>query len=651
MGGTAASPATGEFLFKDELTSDVIGIRGFEFSFAEPYGNYQLGDAVMMSVKVINASSTTTVSEANKVCAELVASSPVDVLSHDNQTMMDLSTAIVITNQEELNALLGTAEARAANSYKLIKFVAGTKLVNYSSTNDALYITFDGTSAANVKIDGFQPYIHSMNQTLGFGNVTALSLLAPNAEIATFPNGNRAEHDFYVMYVGGIGAYYHQFKILASEYVTGEVTPVVTGYEYTAPTKVIYEPNETLDFTGGKIGVHYLLSSMDKEVGLAAEMLKEAVDMTTEGEKTATFVYEGHEYEYKFVVSSKAVTSIEMNSQPTKATYAISEKDDVDFTGATIKVNYSDESSEIVNVTSDICVTGEWLAGSVTCTVEYFGFTTTFSITVEFTLAKDAINVRDFASQTAGTTVNLYGIVIGPISVGFESHLLLKDVETMDFIQIRINDGNIVTGPAANPVLNTEYFKVGDKVVFMDCPVYKNTGSTNSSYEQIYGKYVDDAAMNILDYVVFVERETAITYDLSGAIELDQTGLQTVLADGATRATSANKLYKLTNPLVTPFISKGNVSGYHFWFDSSIATYDAQKVNAISPYLYQSVTLTYGYDLATNFGTGTTGVSRDFANPIQTNVTIYAIYVGGNNYYHAFQPLAASWICETGNCN
>lgn len=176
-----------------------------------------MGDEIIVSVTIGVTSTNTSHSECGKLAATIVAGSKPTVLSKNNNAMIALDSAVTISSQEELVAFLENAEARSANAYKLVKFVAGTKFIGNSGS---LYITFTGTSLDTVEVDGIRHYLHSMNQSMTLGNATFAELLLGEDTLPSgFANPFTLEKDVYLLYVGGQGIYYHQFLLLGAEYI------------------------------------------------------------------------------------------------------------------------------------------------------------------------------------------------------------------------------------------------------------------------------------------------------------------------------------------------------------------------------------------------------------------------------------------------
>ena len=217
ISGTASSPVNGEVFVKDKTTADIIGVKGLGITFADPLAGLEVGDEIIVSVTIGVTSTNTSHSECGKLAATIVAGSKPTVLSKNNNAMIALDSAVTISSQEELVAFLENAEARSANAYKLVKFVAGTKFIGNSGS---LYITFTGTNLDTVEVDGIRPYLHSMNQSMTLGDATFAELLLGEDTLPSgFANPFTLEKDVYLLYVGGQGIYYHQFLLLGAEYI------------------------------------------------------------------------------------------------------------------------------------------------------------------------------------------------------------------------------------------------------------------------------------------------------------------------------------------------------------------------------------------------------------------------------------------------
>ena len=152
-----------------------------------------------------------------------------------------------------------------------------------------------------------------------------------------------------------------------------------------APTKTTYiKGYEDLDLTDGKIKVNYN-NNTNTEISMTASgVTVEGFDNSTVGTKTLTVKYEGKEATFKVVVVNKSLSSIEVSQMPTKTTY-IKGAESLNLTGGKLKLNYNDNTNEIIDMTEDGVTTEGFSnseAGEKTITIKYGGKQTTFKVTV-----------------------------------------------------------------------------------------------------------------------------------------------------------------------------------------------------------------------------------------------------------------------------
>lgn len=223
ISGTLTAPLNGEILLKDKETNQVIGLKNMGISNDNPLAGFAVGDEILVQVTIVVTSTAETHSENGKLAASKVADSEVYLLSSGNNAKIDLASATVIDTQEKFTEFLADDTARQGNVYKLVKICAGARFVSY---NNSMYISFiDGTKANDIKIDGLSPFLHIMNQEITLGSETYLNLLfGPDATAGTFAKPNILEKDVYLMYIGGQGAYYHQFILLGPDYANPTIT-------------------------------------------------------------------------------------------------------------------------------------------------------------------------------------------------------------------------------------------------------------------------------------------------------------------------------------------------------------------------------------------------------------------------------------------
>lgn len=84
--------------------------------------------------------------------------------------------------------------------------------------------------------------------------------------------------------------------------------------------------------------------------------------------------------------TEKTLVSIEMENYPSPD--PVKSVEEVDLTGVSIKLNYSNDTSESIPVTKDMITWGDVVDGTVTATVTYKGLTTTFVVNIEEDIVK-----------------------------------------------------------------------------------------------------------------------------------------------------------------------------------------------------------------------------------------------------------------------
>jgi len=155
------------------------------------------------------------------------------------------------------------------------------------------------------------------------------------------------------------------FNITLSDYVNDMIL--------TPPTKSVYGIDDPIDLTGGKINLKNASGSVGADIALTAVGVNVAgFDSSTEGVKTITVSYTGHEsYSKTFAVTVvDPVASILIVTTPTKTSYLYGEP--IDTTGGTLFVTKESGATETINITSDMIVGySATTLGAQTLTIEY----------------------------------------------------------------------------------------------------------------------------------------------------------------------------------------------------------------------------------------------------------------------------------------
>ncbi len=634
ISGTASAPNNGELLIKDSKTNAVIGVRGIitKDSLIENK-NLAVGDEIVICVTLNKYEETKTYSEYGKVYATAVLDEEIIINSHNNDVLLDTSKAINIFCQEDLNNFLKDSSTRSQNAYQLVKLGAGLSLPNYNLDTDGMYITYSGISTATSKIDGLTPYLHQMNQNINLGDTTYLTTIfgedaTPNVNFGTEKGGNVTTTDLYLMYIGGQGKYYHQFILLDARYVSTTASKNLKEIVFTTPTKQVYEVGDELSLEGGSIEYQYYYNIYDETINLS-DVIGE-YDMSIPGKQTITFTTGEKEFKYEIIIVSGKPTSIEIEKMPTVLEYqphtSISE---IDLTGGILKVTYPEGTLSVPMEKATITSTTEeqdYYLGEVTFNLVYN------EISCEIKLNFKVLTISEFMAAEVGSTYELTGVVVGPVSSQVTTELLIKEKSSNTVIGI-YNSG--VVGTTAEPTLNTEVINIGDEIIFT--AILKKTTSEGVNQGKIYADANKLFTTNL--EIISNNNETLDVEKITTTTISTQEELKQFL-------NNENRFYtyvKLVNVKAVYYkANTGTSEFYRIFFDDSVTKLDEQKINSSSPVLNFNIANYYLTNGLSSYFTNAT--SKSYSNPATTSYDIYALFVGGNSYYHAFIPLGDTWI-------
>ncbi len=157
------------------------------------------------------------------------------------------------------------------------------------------------------------------------------------------------------------------------------VTSLITYIKLTTPFKLEYYEGDELDLTGGEITITYNNGDPDEIINL-----KDAKDAYDRGDENAPAViitgfntdsasgnrslrisYDGYSVtkdsreDIPYIVNYLGISSVEIETAPTKTEYYVDEE--LDLTGGKVRVNYTNGTYEILDITEDILDTdGEY---------------------------------------------------------------------------------------------------------------------------------------------------------------------------------------------------------------------------------------------------------------------------------------------------
>ena len=145
------------------------------------------------------------------------------------------------------------------------------------------------------------------------------------------------------------------------------------------PTKTVYTVGEKFDASG--LAVKVTMSDGTTKTITSGFTLSNP-DMSTAGTKTVTVTYSGKTASFTITVNNPpaTVSSIAIQSKPTKTVYTVGEK--FDASGLAVKVTMSDGTAKTITSGFTLSNPDMSTAGTKTVTVSYSGKTTSFTITV-----------------------------------------------------------------------------------------------------------------------------------------------------------------------------------------------------------------------------------------------------------------------------
>ena len=156
--------------------------------------------------------------------------------------------------------------------------------------------------------------------------------------------------------------------------------PLIEINVTTAPDKTNYVVGQNFDKTGMVVTGTY-------QGGITQEIIEYTIDNgtnLTQNQTSVTIIYEGKTVTQPITVVEKSITGISINRTPSKIQYK-QNSEELNLSGGSIKVDYNDGSSEIIDLTSEqIEITGfnNEIVGRNTITITYLSYTTTFDVEI-----------------------------------------------------------------------------------------------------------------------------------------------------------------------------------------------------------------------------------------------------------------------------
>ena len=410
----------------------------------------------------------------------------------------------------------------------------------------------------------------------------------------------------------------------------------LTGIEITKmPDKTDYVAGETFDDTGMVVTATY-------KDGTTKVVTDYTVDKTTRlkiADKKAVVSYNGFTAEVNITVSQAVVASIEVDETATYSrTMDVSEV-------IRYKKVWSDgvKDSDWTQASPDDLVSYSIDGNKITLVLKVLAGTSQFDKTVTLNINDDnAISVTELKTKPADdeTTYNVEGIVVAICNTIRDIEYVIKDTATDNYIGVVDLES---TGKMAENTY-VPLFDIGDKVripvqltkILPAEGAETDKAQVKSDDNKILAKYVGGA----LYETGVVEKNASVDFDKTAATVIStQNELRNFLS-AENRADNAYKLVKLNAPTYHIRYVNGTSIFYRFMFEG-VTAYDDQKIDGknTSPVFAD---YNQAYTTGDRVGELLVGDAEWAPGPWKTTTpgasakTVYALFVGGNAYYHQF---------------
>lgn len=600
-----------EILIKDLTTMDIIGIKSTKI--------YDKGD-------VIRLFATVAISENQTELGKKYLADPTDieVVSSGFEYTLDLESAVELKTQEDLQTIPDSAE------YVLFKFNPVNMYGNmYESSKDfskAYYrVSFnkDATALNDIRIKNEQDTnisvgfrVNYIERNLG-ENWTAKWFGQTEYVSGGYP-GHVYSGTVYALYVGGNG-YYVQFTILEESHIIANTEMQegrVNAYNALAEGFASFDEDKYLP-ENYKV-IEELNDACEKAIkhAVSVEEMNQAVQNALD--------------EMKKVEKIKVVKNVDLVI-PTKTTYEQYEA--IDLTDGKAVVVFDDESTYEIELTSEhVSSFSSDVVGAavVVLKVSFNEVEYTLEYNIEVTqAASKPLSVSEVKAKAKDEEVFVEGVVIGKAGNGTWQEILIKDVNTMDIIGLRNNNGINVDTSA----------KTGD-LIRLNAKITESANETEKG--KLYLTYVDGLSI--------ISENNAITFDLEQAVSFTtQDEFATFVKDGKA---NAYKLVKITGDIYANTYGDTFSSMYFRFHLNAEATKLAQIKVENETGTAVSLALRNSY-VSDNAGSnwadtmfGVTDVVKGTYPGIKFTGTVYVLFVGGNKYYAQFTILDSAHIIK-----
>ncbi len=411
----------------------------------------------------------------------------------------------------------------------------------------------------------------------------------------------------------------------------------IKGIEITnEPTKVIYEEGEKFDPEG--LVVSKVMSDESKEVITDYEIDK--LDELKVSDKVVIVSYKDFSAKILITVNEKVLVKELVDVEiavleGSKYTRGMDVSDYVKY-----REVYSDESlSEWYDVNEwsikDALIIEDNLKASISLLIHNQEWTEDISIP----LNNEFITVSELLKKDPSEEEYLLnGILVSIATTMSRNEFILLDTTTNEFIGVSdIDLGGIIY----EYNLHIADLKVGDELTI---PVKLKQSAIidhHSDSSKLYAEYVGGTALDTL----IVSKDNQYEIPLLDAVSINNQEELNNFLNPLNRPDNFYSLVHLRGEM--RYIYYAGSKHYRFFFDEEIDVYDDQKIDGASPTFnngaqYYTTSSTVGdliFDNAELF-------PNDWKNPATATKEIYALFIGGNTYYHEFVILEETHVME-----
>ncbi|MBO5866460.1 MAG: bacterial Ig-like domain-containing protein, partial [Clostridia bacterium] len=410
--------------------------------------------------------------------------------------------------------------------------------------------------------------------------------------------------------------------------ITVQALPSTTAF--VSPAKKVYSIGErVLNLTGSTITID------GTTVDVTMDMLNQSTlpNFNAVGDYTVTGNYQGYDFSFAIKVYSP---------------YEFKHDTDFVFTRAAdvskhvwMREVYPDgTTSEWYNVTNDDFAVFELSTDKLHVELDMYVNNVAYNYAADFPFIEiTGISVSEFKNLPVGDTSYVYGIVVAIATTSTRNEVILADKVTGEVISV---SDLAVSGATQAMTLDIDV-EIGDEIVIPATltqaeSTYTADGKNwnTSDLGKLYGLYTGGKQLS----TAVLSKGNTAPINYSNATEIDsQADLQNFLS-ATNRAANVYTMVHFKGEMGFVWYSKASQLRMYF-AGGGINSYETQKIDNISPVFCEG-TQYYTTDktfremmLSANYAT--TSYST---NPGKF-VDIYALFIGGNGYYHKFVILKA----------